>query len=286
MAFLENPLKTRLLTYWATLVVFIIAGVVSIVLALVVLLDPNLKGSGIVTLQVGIAAPSPELRLFKDSPLGLGIPPPIETIAAGAPTALGSVVTGVQSAVGSEASAAQSAIQSAAAAVDSIELGNISIGTENLCLGFKNGRVDCRGLPLNISSILPETLSSVLGESLETLQTIENTLVSAILGTVRRSLIAGVVLVISCAILSFFHRSTQRPWQRVTIILVSIVCLITPFVISTATVHVVLSKFERSIRDHLSQFFTTQNGRVGTYCTAALVCATVMTVASIGLILM
>lgn len=42
----------RLLTYWVTLVVFIAAGIASVVLALVVLLDPSLKGSGIVTLKV------------------------------------------------------------------------------------------------------------------------------------------------------------------------------------------------------------------------------------------
>jgi hypothetical protein len=202
------------------------------------------------------------------------------------PTALGSVATGVQSAVGSEASAAQSAIQSAAAAVGSIELGNMSIGTEKLCLGFKDGRVDCRDLPLNISSILPESLSSVLGESLETLQTIQNTLVSAILGTVRRSLIAGIALVVSFAVLLFFHRSAQSPCQRVIMIMVGLACLVIPFAISTATVRVVLSKFERSVRDHLSQFFTTENGDVGTYCTAALVCATVMMVTSIAITLM
>jgi hypothetical protein len=51
-AFLESKLKMRLLMYWATLAVFIIAAVVSVVLALVVLLDPSLKDSGIVTLKV------------------------------------------------------------------------------------------------------------------------------------------------------------------------------------------------------------------------------------------
>jgi hypothetical protein len=69
-------------------------------------------------------------------------------------------------------------------------------------------------------------------------------------------------------------------------ILMGLLCLVTPFVISTATIRVALSKFEQSVHDHLSQFFTTENGGVATYCTAALACAVVMMFASISIIFM
>ena len=61
--FFRNSLKMRLLAYRATLAVFIIAGVASIVLALVVLLDPDLKGSGIVTLKVRRGTSTEKRRL-------------------------------------------------------------------------------------------------------------------------------------------------------------------------------------------------------------------------------
>jgi hypothetical protein len=53
----------RLLAYRATLAVFVIAGIASIVLALVALLDPNLKGSGIVTLKVRRGTSTEKRRL-------------------------------------------------------------------------------------------------------------------------------------------------------------------------------------------------------------------------------
>lgn len=191
------------------------------------------------------------------------------------------------------ASAAQSAvnsgvstIQTAAAEVGSVDLDRISMGIGSLCLIFQNSTPSCQPLPLDISSLLPSAVVTILGDSLQTLQKIEDTLVSQILGTVRRSLISGVVLVILCGALLLVLRGLTRSWMVITVTTLCALCPVITFLVPTITVFLVQKYITQSVTEHLSQFLTSQNGNVSYYCVAALISTVVMIASGISVLIL
>jgi hypothetical protein len=131
-----------------------------------------------------------------------------------------------------------------------------------------------------MSSLFAEPVINILGDSLQSLQTVESILVSAILGTIRRSLIAGVALVIIFGAILVWQKNLTPPWKRTAILCVGIVGLLIPFLISTVTVFLV----EAEVRRHLPHLFAVEHGNTRNYCVAALVCAAVMAFAGVGIV--
>jgi hypothetical protein len=85
----------------------------------------------------------------------------LEDLQNGAKSALNAVATRVADA----ASQAESAVSSAAATIQSVEEyvpRNCSLGTKRFCVGYKQD-VNCSELPLNLSSLLPESLQELPG---------------------------------------------------------------------------------------------------------------------------
>lgn len=102
---------------------------------------------------------------------------------------------------------------------------------------------------------------------------------SAILGTVRRSLIAGVALTIIFRALVAWQNYLTLPWKRAAVLYVGIVGLLILFLISTVTVFVV----EAEVRRHLPHLFSVEHGNTRNCCAAALAFAVVMAFASVGI---
>jgi uncharacterized membrane protein len=276
---------------------FLAAAVVSVTLSLIILVDHDLRDTGIMTLKVraevnyllasltefqvrAAGFPISTLNVERDNPFA--IPPPIPTDVAAAPTAIGAVASGVQSVANSEVSA----IQTAAAEVGSIQLERISLGIGSICLVSQNSTLNCKPLPLDLSSLLPSAVVTILGDSLQTLQKIEDTLVSRILGTLRHSIVSGVVLVILCGALLLVLRGWTRSWKVITVTALCALCLIIPFLVSTITAFLVQKFITQSVNEHLSQFMTSQSGNVGYYCMADLICVVVMIASGISVLIL
>lgn len=278
---------------------FLTAAVASVTLSLIILVDHDLRDTGIATLKVraevnnllaslmefkvrATGFPISTLNVERDNPFGGAIPPPIPTDVVAAPTAIGAVASGVQSVANSEVST----IQTAAAEVGSIQLESISLGIGSLCLVSQNSTLNCKPLPLDLSLLLPSAVITILGDSLQTLQKIEDTLVSRILGTLRHSIVSGVVLVILCGVLLLVLRGWTRSWKVITVTALCALCPIIPFLVSTITAFLVQKFITQSVNEHLSQFMTSQSGNVGYYCMADLICVVVMIASGISVLIL
>jgi hypothetical protein len=190
----------------------------------------------------------------------------------------------VQTAVTSEL---RSVATDTAAAAQS-ELGtivpkNMSIGLDKACVGWENDTLACYSLPLNISLIVPSVLLDVLSSPIRQLQGIENTVISAILETIRGSLIAGIVLLLLFSLVMLFWEFPNNLWRRAIMAPLGLACLILPFLISTVVMFVVQSK----IHEHLdsSSFVSVQDGDASKFGLVGLIFSALMFAATVAIVI-
>ena len=81
-------------------------------------------------------------------------------------------------------------------------LKNCSLGTENYTIAF-NDHVDYRSLLLNLTNILPEAFTKILGDQLEKLRAVDNALTRVTSANITYCLILGLFLVVILSLIYF-----------------------------------------------------------------------------------
>jgi hypothetical protein len=180
----------------------------------------------------------------------------LEDLQDGARSALEAAATRVAGA----ATQAESAISSAAATVQSIEdyvPRNCSLGTKRFCIGYKQD-VNCSGLPLNLTSLLPVSLQELPGpvenairDRVETLSQLADSSTRFSAFSVSATLISGLVLMIMVVVLAL-SLSLGRPQvitgvfgklrvvsRALALLTLGLVCCF-PFVLLAVILHTVL----------------------------------------------
>lgn len=209
------------------------------------------------------------------------VPPIIATAVEGATSDIQAVPTIVSSALQAVKTGAAAAVQSG---LDTMIPQNMSIGLGKVCFGWENNSTrDCRGLPFNISSVVPSTLSGILSAPIRQLQQIENKVVSAILETVRRSLIAGIILLLLFFLLLIFWEFPNDMWRRALITPLGFVCVVLPFLISTAVIFTVQSDIRQTIDD--GSLISVQDGSASNLILAGFIFSILMFSATVGITL-
>jgi hypothetical protein len=286
---------------WTT---FALGGMVSLAMALSMLLDSRLAETGLSSLKVGFKVPvdiitdlakfnfstlRPTQYLYDRGQSLVDIPgvtfTDIQPIQSSLPSIVGSAaseVEAVQSTVSSElwtiATDAAAAIQSDVAATVPK---NMSLGLEKLCLGWENETINCYLLPLNLSSMIPGTLDDILGDPVQQLQEIEDSLVTTILKTVRRSLMAGIVLLLAFSLILLFWEFPNELWRRAIMAPLGITCLMVPFLISTVVLFVVQTGIKNKLASN--SYISAENGDASTLGLIGLIFSAVTFAAAVGI---
>ncbi|OKL55268.1 hypothetical protein UA08_09428 [Talaromyces atroroseus] len=252
---------------WLSSVLWItsaVAGFISITLAVSVLLDPEFAKSGVSIFRFNFTSLFSTQFLYERQVELLSIP---EASSEDVPPIIATAVEGAASDIQAAQTSVSAALQAAATdAATAVQLGlstvipnNMSIGLGKVCFGWENNSTpDCHGLPFNISSVVPGTVSEILSVPLQQLQEIENKVVSAILETVRGSLIAAIVLPLLFFLLLLFWEFPNDLWMRAIMTPIGFACLVVPFLISTAVMIVVQSDISKKIDD--SPLISVQDG--------------------------
>jgi len=168
------------------LVVFSSAALCCAVLGINLFAQDKTAKAGIATLTVRTLLPSPSLFQLISCQLQFNftnIHPPNPSIK---PRAIPDLTQPFQSEAQSAASALTAALPAAASKVQSgigaaasdintikgLIPRNCSVGTKQFCVGFVHNTT-CNGLPLNISDIIPEAVTSFIGDEAQSLQPLE-----------------------------------------------------------------------------------------------------------------
>ncbi|KUL81990.1 hypothetical protein ZTR_09827 [Talaromyces verruculosus] len=277
---------------WLSIVLWItsaVAGFISIALALSVLLDPEFAESGVSIFHFNFSRLlatqlhyERELELFSIPEASSGdIPPIIATAVEVATSAVRAVPTVVSSALQAVETSAAAAVPSS---LSTVIPQNMSLGLGKVCFGWENNSTrDCRGLPFNISSVVPGTLSGILSAPIRQLQQIENKVVSAILETVRRSLIAGIILLLLFFLLLIFWEFPNDMWRRALITPIGFVCVVVPFLISTAVIFTVQSDIRHMIED--ASLISVQDGSASNLILVGFIFSVLMFGTTVGITL-
>ncbi|EED22515.1 conserved hypothetical protein [Talaromyces stipitatus ATCC 10500] len=266
-----------------------VAGFISLALAVSVLLDPEFAESGVSIFRFNFTSLL-STQFLSERQLELlsipeasseDVPPIVATAVEGAASDIQAAQTVVSSALQAAATDAATAVQSD---LSTVVPENMSIGLGKVCFGWENNSTqDCRGLPFNISSVVPSTLSGILSAPLQQLQEVENKVVSAILETVRRSLIVGIVLLLMFFLLLLFWEFPNDLWRRAVMTPLGFTCLVVPFLISTAVMFVVQSDIRKKIDD--SSLISVQDGGASNLILVGLIFSILMFGATVSITL-
>lgn len=201
------------------------------------------------------------------------------------PSAVGGAASEVQAAQSTLTSELWAVATDAAAALESEVAAtvpkNMSLGLEKLCLGWENETRNCYLLPLNISSMIPTALDDILGDPVQQLQEIEDSLVTTILKTVRRSLMAGIVLLLGFSLILLFWEFPNELWRRAIMTPLGIACLIVPLLISTVILFVVQTGIKNKVES--SSYISAENGNASTLGLIGLIFSAVAYAAAVGI---
>jgi hypothetical protein len=183
-------------------------------------------------------------------------------------------------------SAANAAATGVQVAIESHLPKNISLGTQDLCIGFTKN-VTCKPLPLNLTELLPsvvdnlpDTFQSIVQDKVDSLQPFATALTNVVY--IRILLIVGLIsmllftIIFIATILSRLLRIVGRlirlgHLSRILVyIALWIICCL-PILIAT----LVLIVFQQKAR-LLPSWVEVQHGEVGRLCLAAFCCGIVM----------
>lgn len=200
------------------------------------------------------------------------------------PSEAQSVVSGAATAVSSAASHAKSVASTVATAIsgaDGIIPRNLSLGTEQFCVGFSN-RMECGNLPVNTSKILPKALTSTVGDQIEDFHRLDGILARLSPEYIRDPLIFGlgtamVIAVVFVCSLFGPHFGLVLHQQDLSLVLIlrlviGLICCLS-FLLPTVIVYTLYSNSKR-----LQSNIKMDRGDVGGYCLMAFFSAIVMTV--------
>jgi hypothetical protein len=187
-----------------------------------------------------------------------------------------SVLAIATAAAGSKIQSVAGAAQTAVSKIDAIEAlipRNCSLGIKQFCVGFSN-YTKCNDLPLNISDIIPETITSFIGNEIQSLQPLEAIMAKVTPIFIQDSLVFGLgILVVMAAIflcLIFKLISVATLFLRLGVGLLVILCSV-PFVIPTTILYHVQSEI-----NGLGSVVGIEKGDAAGQYMGALVCAGVM----------
>ena len=138
---------------------------------------------------------------------GLGIPDPNNLNSL--PSEAQSAAVGAQSLVNVAHSAITSAVGAVQSSINNAVSKNCSLGTKNYTIAF-NDHVDYRTLPLNLTNVLPEAFTRILGDQLKKLRAVDNALTQVTSANIRYCLIPGLVLVVILSLI-FFSSTFKLP---------------------------------------------------------------------------
>jgi hypothetical protein len=184
--------------------------------------------------------------------------------------AAGSAATAVQSAVSSGLHAAATGASTVIpSAVEDALFQNMSLGFKQICLGWQNRSRVCHDLPVNLSAVMPPLLEDVWTSPVQQLQQAEEEVVSAVMGTARQSLIAGVVLLVAFAIVVVFRPRATEAWRKAILVSIGFGCLVVPFLLSTVMVYETQAQIHKIL--HESSFVAIENGNAAKLSLVALI---------------
>ena len=212
-------------------------------------------------------------------PRGLGIPDPKNLNSL--PSEAQSAAAGAQSLASVAYSAITSAVGAVQSSINNVVPKNCSLGTENYTIAF-NDHVDYRSLPLNLTNILPEAFTKILGDQLKKLQAVDNALTQVSSANIQYCLIPGLVLIVFLSLIffssmfklpSYFEARLQALSNQLKGILRVLYCLACciPFLIPAVVLQILLFKTK-----HLPDHIKAERGEVSGYCLGALCCVVVM----------
>ena len=179
----------------------------------------------------------------------------------------------VATAAGAVGSKIQSAAGAAETAVEALIPRNCSLGTRQFCVGFSN-HTNCADLPLNISDIIPEAVTSFIGDGAQSLQPLEGIMAKVAPSIIQGSFAFGLgflVIMAALFVITIFRLlSITTFFLRLGVCLVAVLSFI-PFVIPTA----ILYQVQSDIRG-LESIVGIKKGDVASKCTGVVFCAGVM----------
>jgi hypothetical protein len=221
------------------------------------------------------------------------IPPIPQPVTAAIPVAA-SEVNGVETAAATEASRVASDVQSAvSAAVTSVESAigsampkNCSLGTDYFCLGLPE-HINCKELPLNVSSILPSSLLAI--EPFNKLGELDRALLKITPRNLKACLIISAVFagiaIVALAATTFFPRvgfiflplvhKLGLSWILETCTLFRFICsgiCSAPLIAIAAILYSIRSRAE------LPEGISFETGEASRWVLAALICAIFMVI--------
>jgi hypothetical protein len=150
---------------------------------------------------------------------------------------------------------------------------NCSLGTKQFCVGFDN-RTECNNLPLNLSKIVPEAVTTFVGDQVHALQPLPGILAEVTVANIQGCLILGLVLMLAMTIILGLAKHLLRLGIRIGMVIIfmaGLICCV-PFVIPTIVLFAVQSKI-----DNLPSSIEVQKGDVSNYFLGVLCCGVAMT---------
>lgn len=209
---------------------------------------------------------------------------PILSGAVGSAVTAVTAVTAVPSVVSSEWHVvATEAPTISPPALGDVWIQNISVGLEKICLGWENRSRTCHDLPLNLSTVLAPSLADVWQSLAPQLQQAEQKVVSAIMGTARRSLIAGIVLLVAFAGVVVFCPPAMPSWRIAILVAVGLGCLVGPWLVTTVIVYETQMRISRMLQEY--SFVAIENGDAARFSLVALIFGVCMFVTATAILI-
>jgi hypothetical protein len=178
------------------LLVFSSAALCCAVLGIHILTKDEITKAGIATLTfhfnlTDISISNPLLRsgVFPHS-----FQSEAQSVASFLNTAVSAASSKVQGATGAIATAITTAVTNSTA-IEAMIPRHCSLGTKHFCLIFDTNTT-CHGLPLNISSIIPEAITKLDGDEFKSLLPLEGILAKVTLASIQGSVILGLILML------------------------------------------------------------------------------------------
>jgi len=208
---------------------------------------------------------------------GSGLIQPLQSEAQSAASVLATATAAAGSIIQSAAGAAETAV-SEINAIEALMPRNCSLGTMQFCVGFSN-HTKCNDLPLNISDIIPEAITSFIGDEVQRLLPLEGIMAKVIPTIIQGAFFFGLgfsavmAVIFVCLISKLISVATF--FLRLGVGLLAVLCCV-PFAITTTILYGVQSEIQG-----FGSIVGVEKGDGAGQSMGALVCVGVMTLLTI-----